>query len=461
MRTRVSLRVLSVVLVAHVAASAAQSPVAVSPGDASKLAIVESRCPTFSWGAIPAAERYELLVYRLGEEGEEAQPVLRQDFAGSVYGWTPSLDRCLERGGQYAWSIRAEGRKGLSEWSAPSLFEVAAGPNEAEFEEALVVVRQYLAASGQADADVPDQSEFPSEKSLRAASNSLAPLAPATTQLSVDGNIAASSFTGDGENLAGVATDVELSTHAGLPNVHHAPTVDTLLSEGQVEAFVTNGPLDGSQFTALNGSQVITGTVAEARIANEIVRTAELLPGGGSGILRLIQCASNNGWRYWNLADGTVLDCNTGLIWLKDASCAELAGTDTEGRGVWSTAQAAAAALSSGTCGLTDGSVAGDWHQPTISELCSAGPIAQICPAGNASDSLVDSTVSGGPKVVNADGTAKWSEGDAFVGVQSSPYWSATELGSNAWFVFLGDGNVGTDFKGDPDVYVWPVRGGQ
>ena len=33
---------------------------------------------------------------RIGEEGDEAQPVLRETFAGAVNGWTPSLDHCLE-----------------------------------------------------------------------------------------------------------------------------------------------------------------------------------------------------------------------------------------------------------------------------------------------------------------------------------------------------------------------------
>ena len=60
--------------------------------------------------------------------------------------------------------------------------------------------------------------------------------------------------------------------------------------------------------------------------------------------------------------DGTVLDCNcnTQLVWLKDASCADLAGTDAEGLADWDTANAAAASLADGTCGLTDSSVAGD-----------------------------------------------------------------------------------------------------
>ena len=125
------------VLVLSSGAWGADAPVAVSPGDASRLALTGDTCPAFSWGAVSGAEGYELVVYRLTEEGEEAQPVLRQTFTGSASSWTPSLDRCLERGGQYAWSVRAVGREGSPGWSAPNLFEVASGPSEAEFEEAL------------------------------------------------------------------------------------------------------------------------------------------------------------------------------------------------------------------------------------------------------------------------------------------------------------------------------------
>jgi hypothetical protein len=107
-----------------------------------------------------------------------------------------------------------------------------------------------------------------------------------------------------------------------------------------------------------------------------------------------------------------------------------------------------------------DGSVATDWRQPTISELCSAGAIVQVCPSGNASDSLIDSSLSA-PFVSNAAGTGLWSEGDPFVGVQSGIYWSATEFAANfAWYVNLGDGFV----DGTSEVnsnYVWPVRSGQ
>jgi len=108
--------------------------------------VIGDPCPTFSWGSVEGAKSYELVIYRLREEGEEARPVLRQTFAGSVASWTPSLDRCLERGGQYAWSVRATGGGEASEWSSPTLFEVVSGPSEAEFEVAVAVVRSYLAA---------------------------------------------------------------------------------------------------------------------------------------------------------------------------------------------------------------------------------------------------------------------------------------------------------------------------
>ena len=87
---------------------------------------------------------YELVVYRVGEEGEDAEPVLRQNLPAPAYSWTPALESCLERGRQYAWSVRTIGRKQASAWSAPSLFEVAAGPTEAEYEKALEVVQQHL-----------------------------------------------------------------------------------------------------------------------------------------------------------------------------------------------------------------------------------------------------------------------------------------------------------------------------
>jgi hypothetical protein len=142
-----------------------EAPVAVSPGSEDG-ALIEDRCPTFSWGEVEGARGYELVIYRLGEESDEAVPVLRQSFAGNVDGWTPALDSCLERGSRYAWSIRAQLGQELSEWSAPSLFQVSSGPTAEEFAEALQVVRQYLGETSRRNGGVlalPAESAAPGQ----------------------------------------------------------------------------------------------------------------------------------------------------------------------------------------------------------------------------------------------------------------------------------------------------------
>jgi len=91
-----------------------------------------STCPTFHWGAIANAERFELVVYDLdaleqeaaGAQGEGAvdagggdvpEPLaLGLELPGSVTGWTPPLDRCLPAGGRWAWSVRARTPEGLT-----------------------------------------------------------------------------------------------------------------------------------------------------------------------------------------------------------------------------------------------------------------------------------------------------------------------------------------------------------
>jgi Protein of unknown function (DUF1566) len=148
--------------------------------------------------------------------------------------------------------------------------------------------------------------------------------------------------------------------------------------------------------------------------------------------------------RFINKGDGTVEDQLTGLIWLRKADCSTISTAD------WPTAVSNANHLAHGQCGLVDGSVAGDWRLPNIKEL----------------QSLLDFGFAD-PVLSNAAGTAHWTEGDAFLGVRSSDYWSSTSDLSQPDSVFavsLGNGRASPGASRQAfatNANVWPVRGGQ
>ena len=142
--------------------------------------------------------------------------------------------------------------------------------------------------------------------------------------------------------------------------------------------------------------------------------------------------------RFVDNGDGTVTDMLTGLFWLKNANCF--------GTRYWTAALADASTLASGACGLTDGSVAGQWRLPSRFELESLLDLEYYALA-----------------LSNAAGTGQWTEGDAFSGVQNERYWSSTTfLGTTslAFNVHFTCSCVFADFKTD-SFYVWPVRNGQ
>lgn len=149
--------------------------------------------------------------------------------------------------------------------------------------------------------------------------------------------------------------------------------------------------------------------------------------------------------RYEDNGDGTITDCRTGRIWLKDANCA--------GAKTWDSAVAWAGALASGICGLTDGSIAGAWRLPTRLEW-----MTMVAFAKNRHYS---------PALTDAAGTTQWTAGHPFFNVQSSSgyyYWSSTTSAASiysAWAVRMWDGGVLSNFSKSNGYYVWPVRGGQ
>ncbi len=260
-------------------ASAAEPPVTVSPGS-STGALIADVCPTFSWGAVPGADHYELAVYRLDQEGEQAPLVLEQDVPGSALGWTPSLDRCMARGGEYGWSIRSVDGSEVSEWSPPSLFQVRSGPSVAEFEAALQLVRQYLETHAGVEVDriagvgveMELQSERESPASLPAAKDGVAIL------LSVAGGLSAAELC---DESGGNCRD--LSAGSGIGDGHSLDSADGLQTN---VLSVDNGGNIGIGGASPGGKLVITGNAVQDALR---VRASD----GGAGVNDLMVVAAD------------------------------------------------------------------------------------------------------------------------------------------------------------------------
>jgi hypothetical protein len=123
--------------------------------------------------------------------------------------------------------------------------------------------------------------------------------------------------------------------------------------------------------------------------------------------------------------NGTVTDTATGLIWMKQADCINK---------TWTTAVTAVKSLSSGQCGLSDGSIAGDWRMPNRKEMQSLADRAQ----NNLADYFDESFISGT--------TGVNSQLAIFTNfVQLQYYWTSTTNAANpneAWTVFSCDFGV-------------------
>jgi hypothetical protein len=118
---------------------------------------------------------------------------------------------------------------------------------------------------------------------------------------------------------------------------------------------------------------------------------------------------------------GTVTDSGTGLVWLQNADCF--------GQRSIEQAKMIAANLKSGSCGLRDGSTAGQWRLPTEDELKS-----------------------------------RYHNKQGFRNVQADFYWSSSLLhflsSTFVRAVSMLDGSAG-NMNTAYNYYVWPVRSGQ
>lgn len=182
---------------------------------------------------------------------------------------------------------------------------------------------------------------------------------------------------------------------------------------------------------------------------------------GGDGVVALQSAApscrstSNPPPRFVDCGNGTVTDNQTGLVWLKKANCIyDLS---------WSDGMLIASGLSDlpgstlDDCDLSDGSSAGEWRLPSLSEW----------------QTLVADAVTlgcGSPTLTNDEGTGCWSPecvssgGCSFVGVTGELFWMATTPRSfypARYAIDLTDGTV-YGFE-DPSNHhrIWLVRGGQ
>jgi hypothetical protein len=162
------------------------------------------------------------------------------------------------------------------------------------------------------------------------------------------------------------------------------------------------------------------------------------------------ECSS--GGRYEDNGNGTVLDCRTGLVWLKDANCTDTSNSVNKTNGYinWNDSLAWVAGLGDGICSLTDGSSAGAWRLPTRTEWMTMLEYAKAHGYTN-------------PALTNATGSSQWTNGDAFLNVQAAgKYWTSTVYPSTLpykWFVNMNSGLMG--YSSDAAIYyVWPVRGG-
>lgn len=147
--------------------------------------------------------------------------------------------------------------------------------------------------------------------------------------------------------------------------------------------------------------------------------------------------------RFTDNSNGTVTDNLTGLVWLKDAGCFSTVGGIAKGTTAatstltWPDALTWSSSLKGDNtaCSLNDGSVAGDWRLPNITELESLVDFSQQSPALPAGHPFINVVPSG---YYSSSSNGEGSRGDArLVGMDIGAMSSMNKINS---------------------YYVWPVR---
>ncbi len=188
---------------------------------------------------------------------------------------------------------------------------------------------------------------------------------------------------------------------------------------------LANASLSAANFIAYDGATPLVSVPATGQTASYAA--------GDDGALR--KGAAWPSTRFIDNADGTVTDALTGLIWIKDAGCLAPA--------VWAAALTEANQLASGTCGLSDGSKAGQWRLPDLVELESVVDVS----AGNPALAAVS-------PFKNVSQAIYWSSTSYFGGQAGSP---------QAWAIRMSDSRYINDgvsnLKTTSVNQVWAVKG--
>jgi hypothetical protein len=157
-----------------------------------------------------------------------------------------------------------------------------------------------------------------------------------------------------------------VSQAAGYYNAFDLSTVDTDLASRNIKSGVNIFGVAGTSTNVPRTGQ--TGCWDQSGTSIPCAGTGQ----DGEYQLGSLPAVAPEGLKgFTDNGDGTVTDNSTGLIWLKNANCVIFFSGDITGHNWrnWSEALTAANSLTSGYCGLSDGSSAGDWRLPNANEI--------------------------------------------------------------------------------------------
>jgi hypothetical protein len=251
----------------------------------------------------------------------------------------------------------------------------------------------------------------------------------AITATANDANLVSGNIKG-GVTIFGVAGDPQVVT-TGDPNVVNTSSGTAVAGDILIgkKAWVTGAEVTGTRYP------LPVSKTGQTLCYDSLGATIDCAGTGQDGNLQ--KGIAPPVPRFTDNLNGTVTDNATGLVWLKNANC-------SSSMKLWDDALTFAKNLSTGICGLSDGSASGQWRLPNRRELQSLVELGNIDTPGLPS-------------------------GHPFLNLPCSPtqscyYWSSTSYAKDstcAWLVELSDGTLANYYTKYFGWYVWPVRAGQ